>query len=126
MALFNKGYFKLHSGRVDFFKIDCDFLGDLDLQAVVQELSVRLRPWGHVEGVGRGGQVLADAFCKYCPSDAFSLRSFPPLICDDVLTTGRSMEEQRDGRQAIGAVIFARGPVPAWVQPLFYMAGRPG
>jgi hypothetical protein len=126
MALFNKGYFKLHSGRTDFFKIDCDFLGDLDLEAVTQELVVRLRPFGSVEGVGRGGHALADAFRKHYPRDLFSLRSFPPLICDDVLTTGRSMEEQRRGRQAIGAVIFARGPVPAWVQPLFYMAGRPG
>lgn len=42
------------------------------------------------------------------------------LIVDDVLTTGKSMKEQRGKRiDAVGIVVFARGPCPAWIRPLF-------
>jgi hypothetical protein len=46
------------------------------------------------------------------------------LIIDDVLTTSRSMEDERTlqamaGRpNCLGAVIHARGPCPDWVRPL--------
>lgn len=43
----------------------------------------------------------------------------PVLICDDVLTTGVSMEEQRAGREVIGLVIFARAETPKWIRVLF-------
>ena len=45
------------------------------------------------------------------------------LIVDDVLTTGASMEHERarcSGR-TIGVVLFARGPCPEWIHPVFRM-----
>lgn len=48
------------------------------------------------------------------------------LIVDDVLTTGGSMEIARHnylvanpGSDVLGAVVFARGPCPDWITPLF-------
>lgn len=54
------------------------------------------------------------------------------LIVDDVLTSGKSMEDLAIGyrekrtwdprfQNIVGAVIFARGPCPAWITPLFSM-----
>lgn len=34
----------------------------------------------------------------------------------------RSMEKHRAGRNAIGAVIFARAETPDWILPLFTLA----
>jgi hypothetical protein len=65
---------------------------------------------------------------------AETLRPFafdgPHLIVDDVLTTGRSMERHLDelkkaradpGPRYVGAVIFASGQCPFWVDALFGM-----
>jgi hypothetical protein len=50
-------------------------------------------------------------------------RVWPHLIVDDVLTTGASMEAARaklwPGSLPLGVVIFARGPCPDWVWPIF-------
>jgi orotate phosphoribosyltransferase len=46
------------------------------------------------------------------------------LIVDDVLTTGKSMEEMRKKHSnvlTIGVVLFARGKCPKWVEPIFNM-----
>lgn len=50
------------------------------------------------------------------------------LIVDDVLTTGRSMEDARRANSAyrhmddvIGAVIFARAKPAPWIKPVFQM-----
>jgi len=44
----------------------------------------------------------------------------PTLIVDDVLTTGTSMiEMQKQYPNAIGVVMFARGPCPSWVSSIF-------
>ena len=43
------------------------------------------------------------------------------LIVEDVVTTGGSMERIRADRLAVGVCVFARGPCPWWVTPLFQM-----
>ena len=49
------------------------------------------------------------------------------LIVDDVLTTGNSMNKllhslpYEHERGIVGAVVFARGPCPTWIKPLFQM-----
>jgi len=68
--------------------------------------------FGAVEGVPSGGLRFAEALRQYQSAG-------PLLIADDVLTTGASMELHRAGRDALGVVIFARGPCPAWVAPKF-------
>jgi hypothetical protein len=118
MSLFRLGDFKLHSGGQSDFKIECEGLDDDDLDAIAYMLAKLLPPFGLVEGVPHGGLGLAQAMSKWAGGPPNRL-----LIVDDVLTTGASMEEQREGRDAYGAVIFARGPCASWILPLFTMTG---
>ena len=111
-SLFHADQFTLHSGGSSPFKIDCDALSDADVCAVATWLRSILPLFGEIEGVPQGGMRLADALRSHRTAG-------PLLIVDDVLTTGASMETQRAGREAIGAVIFARGPCPLWITPLF-------
>jgi len=118
MNLFRLGSFSAHSGQQLAWKIECDALTSEDLGTVAWLLAQRLPKFGDVEGVPLGGERLAT-----------QLRPFrtrgPLLIVDDVLTTGTSMENFRAGRDAIGAVIFARDVCPVWVLPLFQLVGTP-
>lgn len=119
MNLFVDGKFTAHSGETLPFKIDCDALTDTDLATLAAEIARRAGRFGDVYGIPRGGWRLAYELRRYrtlSPPD-------PLLVVDDVLTTGASMIEARTrfGISAIGAVIFARGPCPDWVTPLFVM-----
>jgi orotate phosphoribosyltransferase len=116
-GLFRLGAFTLNSGRKSQFKIDCDFLTDDDWDALAWLVANRVPYFGSVEGVPRGGVKLASALLPYVTSGQ-------TLITDDVITTGASMERRRAGRNCLGVVIFARGPVPAWVTPLFSLDKR--
>lgn len=114
-GLFQEGVFRLHSGTESDFKIDCDALADIEIAVLAKQLSKRVPSFGRVIGVPTGGLRLAEAMRRYVTEG-------PLLIVDDVLTTGRSMDEMREGdRLAIGAVLFARGKCPEWVTPLFQM-----
>jgi orotate phosphoribosyltransferase len=119
-GLFRLGDRILHSGTPSPFFIDCDALSDSDIEAPAARLRGFLPEYGPVEGVPRGGLRLAAALARD------GIPGGPLLIVDDVLTTGGSMEEHRAGREAIGAVIFARGICPQWVVPLFTMAPATG
>lgn len=118
--LFTLGNRRLHSGELTDWKIECDALTDQDYDALARMLAQRLPAFGAVEGVPRGGLRLMEALAPYANKD-----SYPLLIVDDVLTTGGSLETHRDGRPAIGAVLFARGACPPWVTPLFQMPSAP-
>ncbi len=102
----------LHSGARSTWKIDCDALGEEDLATIAALMVLLVPKFGSVEGVPTGGLRLAEKMNFY-------ITEGPHLIVDDVLTTGISMEEIRRGRDAIGAVIFARGKCPSWIRPLF-------
>lgn len=124
MSLFQRGNFTLHSGEESWFKIDCDFLTDEDLDtlALLVAEDYRVGPFFIVEGVPTGGERFARALEKYALSKYATARNPRVLIVDDVLTTGGSMERQRAGRDNVqGVVIFARGVCPDWVVPLFSM-----
>lgn len=120
--LFQLGNFQLHSGERSRWKIECDALTDNDLEAIALMIVEQVpAPFGHVHGIPRGGLRLAKELIQYTTTDAA-----PVLVVDDVLTTGASMEEARrrfndDGRDVFGAVIFARGPCPDWIMPVFAM-----
>lgn len=118
MSLLQLADITLHSGRPSFFKIECDALTDEDWRAAAGMLARVLPPFALVEGVPRGGLPLARHLTPFAIPDApgYDRRR---LIVDDVWTTGGSMEVHRAGRDAIGAVLFARGPVAPWVTPLF-------
>jgi len=150
--LFRLGSFTLHSGDTSGWKLDCDALTEGDLRCLAWLLAERLPAFGEVEGVPTGGTRLAEAVKTYSrcvcghtrdahhntshngqPSSTHcsqlcGCRVFQAhgrlLIVDDVCTTGASMEAHRRGRDALGAVLFARGPVPSWVYSLFSMNGK--
>ena len=111
--------FVLHSGMKSVWKIDCDALSFGDIHTLARMIRLIVPPFAVVEGVPRGGLLLAKLLSQYCIRPPG-----PLLIVDDVLTTGESMEQHRAGRIARGVVIFARGPVPSWVTPLFQAADQ--
>lgn len=118
--LFLPGPFRAHSGSVLPFKIDCGALTDADLATLAEQVAEQTA-FSRVIGVPRGGLRFAATLEKYAepaPSDI-------TLIVDDVLTTGNSMADMRlpwlKG-PCYGVVIFARGPCPDWVRPIFTLA----
>lgn len=118
MPLFNIGDFLLHSGKYSHLKIDCDALTNEDILAIAQVVLAIMPPYRCVEGVPNGGLRLAAALEPWSTGSDYD----PLLICDDVFTTGASMEEHRAGRNAVGVVIFSRQAlinVPMWIFPLF-------
>lgn len=117
MALFQLGDFTSSAGLDLPYKIECDALTPGDWEAVAAMIGCKLR-FSSVEGVPTGGFKLAKALEIYADEGKSSV----PLICDDVLTTGASMNRQRGNRVAIGVVLFSRGPCPGWVYPVWQLA----
>lgn len=109
--MFNTGTFTSHSGKTLSFKIECDDLTTDDLNTLAQIVGQRFK-FGSVIGVPKGGLRFARALIPYCTTG-------PILVVDDVLTTGKSMEEYRVTENDVGVVIFARGPCPVWIHPIF-------
>lgn len=124
MSLFQQGKFRLHSGRRSWFKIECAYLAPEDWVALAKLISDYL-DFKDVVGVPTGGLKLAEAL-KFYRKDA-RFRRLPTLLVDDVLTTGKSMDKMRQKIEGdvIGVVVFARGPVPKWIFPIFDMRMKP-
>lgn len=122
MTLFQSGDFTLASGRRATWKIECDALTADDWAGLAAIAAEFLPPFGEVLGVPRGGLPFAAALEKYVtPAGDRNI-----LVAEDVVTTGGSIERFRDaihtgGLNVIGVCVFARGPCPAWVTPLFRM-----
>ncbi len=120
MNLFEKKRWTMHSGATSDFKIECDALTSDDWDTIAYLISKHFS-FVNVVGVPRGGLALAKALRKHKNTLG------PLLIVDDVLTTGASMEDERDvyleryNNNIIGVVVFARGRCPSWVTPIFSM-----
>ncbi len=114
MTLFQRGDFTLAHGKRSEWKIECDTLTDEDWVTLAHIAVGKYGFPGAVEGVPRGGIPFAEAI-----EDLSRFRNGPLWIVDDVLTTGGSLERHRAGREAFGLVVFARGPLPSWVNSLF-------
>ena len=116
--LFVKGKFTSHSGLELDTKIDCDSFNIREMRAIAHLLNQRIDPFYIPIGIPSGGNALAKCMETYATKDP----SKPFLLCDDVYTTGKSMEGMRiEIPNSIGAVIFARYPTPDWITPLFSM-----
>ena len=113
-SLVQFGWFRSHSGLQLPWKLDADALSSDSLNGITQIIRWKFA-FGAVIGVPRGGLRLARMLEQYRED------GYPTLIVDDVLTTGKSIQEWRDPvpGPAIGVVIFARGPCPNWVWPIF-------
>lgn len=110
MSLFSKQTFISHAGLSLSWKIDCDALTDEDIETLAFVISQRFN-FSSVYGIPRGGVRLANALKQYTTIG-------PRLIVDDVLTTGKSMEEVYETGD-VGVVIYARNRCPDWVLPIF-------
>ena len=135
--LFIDGPFTSYSGVRLPFKINCDALTDADLATLAAQVAAKIT-FRRVAGIPRGGLRFADALQPYA-QDRFKINmpmtivDDTVLIVDDVLTTGESMILARghllsaclleDGWRppVLGVVIFARGPCPTWVRPIFQL-----
>jgi hypothetical protein len=114
MSLFERKIFTSSSGRILNWKIECDALTDRDWECLAYLIASAVE-FSRVEGVVSGGLVLAEKLSEHLSEEG------PLLIVDDVLTTGISMERQRDGREAIGFVVYARGRCPDWIRSVWQM-----
>jgi|SRR5215471_19700633 len=120
MNVFQLGEFRLHSGSISRLKIEYDNVSDEDVKTHAFLISKLVGPFATLEGIPTGGLRLARELEQYKTHGSH-------LIVDDVLTTGRSMEEARKGRPfitVVGAVVFARGKYPSWIRPLFRLDPR--
>ena len=118
MNLFEDKKFISHSGKPLSFKIECDALTDEDLATLAKLVAMNIT-FDLAYGVPNGGCRFAATLNEYRSHN----RNDKLLIVDDVLTTGTSMEDTKlmfgDGDDILGIVIFARGPCPNWVIPIF-------
>ena len=119
MSLFKLGDFILHSGSKSNFFIDCDALADADWQALARLIYDKGFRFRKVVSIPKGGLKLAEALKPYC----FPNPEYPVLVVDDVLTTGKSMEEEKEkySGEVKGVVIFSRGVCPDWITPIFQL-----
>lgn len=87
MNLFQKISFISHAGLPLNWKIECDALSEDDWKGIARMImDYEKRPFGSVEGIPRGGIPLAKALSEYATEG-------PPMIVDDVYTTGTSFTE---------------------------------
>lgn len=118
VSLFQLGEFTLHSGQKSRWKIDCDALTPEDWEALAAMAVEKLPPFYKVIGIPSGGLQFARALRPY-QSDRLEDGY---LIVDDVWTTGDSIRRTYALSPTTRAcVVFARGPVDAWVTALFQM-----
>lgn len=117
--LFKWGKFTSHSGLELDFKIECDALTADDWDCIARIVAKRIK-FREVYGIPRGGLPLASALSFFKSKD-----TDVELVCDDVWTTGRSMEEFRANypgkrEQLVGVVLFSRDKfTPLWVKTVF-------
>jgi len=120
--LFQLGEFRLSSGIMSPFKIECDALTDEDWKCIAWLLNSRVKSFGRVFGIPKGGFKLAAAIRQYAEPDD---PQGAILLVDDVFTSGASMRRAREElkvqahESVIGAVVFARNPTPDWITALF-------
>lgn len=116
MSLFQLGNFVLHSGDTSGWKVDCDALSDRDIEALAYIGNTLIPyPFGRIVSIPRGGDRFAAAMQHYVNPSSDRV-----LVVDDVLTTGESMKTvSRQYDLVTGLVIFARGPVPSWIIPIW-------
>ena len=124
MNLFQEVDFTGHSGDQLHWKIECDALSDSDWKCLARMISeVEKRPFQAAIGIPRGGVKLGTFLNHYGTGNPKD----PYLICDDVLTTGGSMNEYKDKYfskyDCFGWVIWNRrkNENVDWIESLFTM-----
>jgi orotate phosphoribosyltransferase len=126
--LFQHGDFTLHSGKKSTWKIEGDALTPSDWEGLAAIAVTFLPPFTEVYGVPRGGIPLAKAMTHHLSLTGEAILPRLRLICEDVITTGSSIEAYRKQLEVqygscptVGLCVFARGSCPGWILPLFQM-----
>ena len=119
MNLFQKISFISHAGLPLNWKIECDALSEDDWKGIARMImDYEKRPFGSVEGIPRGGIPLAKALSEYATEG-------PPMIVDDVYTTGTSFKEfiaeNYPDEKVICWTVFARDVISGNINALFQM-----
>ena len=124
---FALGKFTLSSGIPSIFKIDCEKFNNDEIMMhafLASRLMAGSQPLraSKIVSIPKGGDRLAQVLNDACRKDDTA----PIYIVDDVYTTGASMKrmraelnEQFPNADIRGVVLYARGPVPDWVQAVF-------
>ena len=114
-----------HSGGELHWKIECDAITSPEWKCIARMIFEReRRPFQAAIGIPRGGVELGRWLNEYSTQNP----EHPYLICDDVLTTGGSMDyfvdqyfRNRVPHGYFGWVVFARKQPQPWVKALFQM-----
>ena len=121
-GLFQKIDFVSHSGIDLTWKIEMDALGKKEWKCLAHMImEYEGRPFCEAIGIPSGGVYLGALLNEHSTKN---YEEHPYLIVDDVLTTGRSMEEyaKKYDNNVIGWVIFSRTHLHSdWITPLFQM-----
>ena len=114
-----------HSGGELHWKIECDAIFPNEWKCIARMIMEHeKRPFCAAIGIPRGGVELGRHLNEYATGNH---DKDPYLICDDVLTTGGSMNEYKDKYfskyDCFGWVIWNRGKFENidWVKSLFTM-----
>ena len=91
MDLFQKVDFKSSAGLDLTWKIECDAVSDDEWKCIATMIMERANPFRSAIGVPTGGIKLAELLNEYGTGSYLD----PVCIVDDVLTTGKSMEEYK-------------------------------
>jgi len=131
MSLFIKGDFKSHSGLPLTWKIECDSLTDEDLDALATIAIWELPLFKAVVPIPIGGNRLAEILEKCTTAISSNI-----IIVDDVLTTGKSMNDKKkelisygiSEDNIYGLVIFDRSKKAneEWIYSIFEHKAREG
>lgn len=124
MNLFQLGNFTGAAGQSLPWKIECDAFCLDDWRCIAAIAGPKLPPFTDVWGVPKGGLILAAELSKFAVKR--NVIGLPPLIVDDVWTTGKSMCEFTERALGLrpnawnGFVAFARtGPLPDGIRALW-------
>ncbi len=129
-TLFRQIDFISHSGYNLKWKIECDSLSDEDLETLATVIETKIENEypryliKDIIGIPSGGLRIAKYLKKKIKISKFGTLI---IIVDDVLTTGKSMEEYKKlyGKydHCLGFVLFARGTPNEWIKPVFQLWG---
>ncbi len=129
-TLFKQIDFISHSGYNLKWKIECDALSDEELETLASVIKTKIEneyfryAIKEIVGIPTGGLRIAECLKKQIKID--ELLGTLVIIVDDVLTTGKSMEEYKKWYSAyscLGFVLFARGTPNKWIKPVFQLWG---
>lgn len=130
IKMFKFKNFKSHTGKLLSWKIECNDLSKDDIKCITNVIIHRIS-YQHVLCPPTKSKQLRRliALLKH---HATKEGRYAYLIIDDVLTTGKSMEQEYqflqnhgiEKRLITGIVIFARNECPHWITPIFQLNDR--